>query len=250
MQRKSYVKIIAMLVLFIGISLFIVGCNFTDDKADKEKKYSDETPFQDLDSNGEISVGDKVTLESESFYVISTNKEEDTVKMLAEWNLNVGMNTVEGTEGIQNETCIGWWKGASIELRKCTIAFADTNYWIKSVTSYPKWVYNEQSNLYKYVEDYATYLKEKGYSSVSASLISPEELVALGCSGEVESDACENAPSWVKNTSYWTGSTGRFPSLASHVNTEGSYGGTDCGNSVYYGIRPVITIAKNELDIK
>ena len=58
------------------------------------------TLSQDNDSSGTVTKGDKVTCGTESFYVIETPV-SDTVKMLAEWNLNVSEpGDIKGLDGV------------------------------------------------------------------------------------------------------------------------------------------------------
>ena len=58
------------------------------------------TLSQDNDSSGTVTKGDKVTCGTEGFYVIETPV-SDTVKMLAEWNLNVSEpGDIEGMTGV------------------------------------------------------------------------------------------------------------------------------------------------------
>ena len=88
---------------------------------------------------------------------------------------------------------------------------------------------------------YEKYIQETLPDS-SIRLITLSELEQLGCLDT----SCSSAPSWVYNTSYWTGTV---------ASTDGSfvrivYSNGVCGSnsfSVYsnYGVRPVITIPKN-----
>ncbi len=199
------------------------------------------TNIVDADGDGRISTSDKVTLGTESFYVMSIDKAAKTVTMLAEWNLNVGTNTLEGTVGIQNSSCRGWVSSSD---NHCALAFSSKNYWSRSVSTYPAWVYSNESNLYTHVNTYVDKLKAAGYSSVTGRLIRQEEALALGCT-ESES-ACNSAPSWVKNTSFWSGSASGSDKLL-NVGVNGSFSGIFYYNSSGYGVRPVITINVSEI---
>ncbi len=203
---------------------------------------ADRTNITDADGDGKISKNDKVTLGTESFYVISTDATSKTATMLAEWNLNVGNNPIaDAAPGMQNEACKGMVDGATI--RNCTIAFSSSVYWRDSTESYPAWVYNENSNLYTHVENYASKLKELGYGSVIGRLIRYEELVELGCP-ENNLGTC-SSPSWLKNTSFWSGSASR-PTDIYRIDTDGKLA-YNYISSIAFGVRPVITINISEI---
>ncbi len=196
----------------------------------------------DNDNDGKISLSDRVTLGTESFYVMSTDERAGTVTMLAEWNLNVGNNTVEGTTGMQNELCKG---KVSDSDNHCTVAFSSRNYWA-SITSYPAWVYNENNDIVRpLVDAYVDKLKVAGYSSVTGRLIKYEELVSLGCT--TSGSTCNSAPSWVKNTSFWSGSVDSSSNVW-HVGTNGGFVISNYSrSSTFNGVRPVITIDVSEI---
>ena len=171
--------------------------------------------------------------------------DETTVTMLAKYNLYVGGEynkgwTAYGDEatGKQNSTMLGYVLGQSI--RKGITKFSNTNYWESTVSSYPAYVYDSNSLLYSYVENYKTYLSTLGVTPSEARLITYEELTALGCSGS----SCSSAPSWVYATSYWSGSA----SLTSNVWAVDGYGyfdNSDYSDNYYFGCRPVIVISKD-----
>ena len=93
------------------------------------------------------------------------------------------------------------WVSAGLPYKGITM-FSDTNYWKGKVSSYPSYVYDSNSTLYSYVENYKTYLSILGVTPIEARLITYEELTALGCSGS----SCKTAPSWVYETTYCSGS--------------------------------------------
>ena len=91
------------------------------------------------------------------------------------------------------------------------IPFSSTAYWsdgsnLKSQygTGYPAYVYDSNSTIYNYIENYKIYLESQGAEIEEARVIKIEELEELGCS--VENATCSNAPSWVTSSAYWTGS--------------------------------------------
>ena len=190
-------------------------------------------------------VGTEKCFNSECFYVISST--EETVTMLAKYNLYVGGEynsswTAYGSEatGIQDSTMIGIASGQSI--RKGTIPFSYNRYWLSTVSSYPAYVYDSNSTLYSYVENYKTYLSTLGVTPSEARLITKEELESLGCSGS----SCSKAPSWVYATSYWSGSANSSNGVW-YVNSYGRFDSGGYSNDNGYGCRPVIVIDRTLL---
>ena len=188
--------------------------------------------------------GNEVCIGEECFYVISSTT--DTVTMLAKYNLYVGNEctssyssscTAYGDEatGKQNSEMIGY----GTTLKKGTTKFSNTNYWSSTVSNYPAYVYDSNSVLYSYVENYKIYLGTLGVAPIDARLITYEELVVLGCSSN-----CNSAPSWVYATSYWSGSA-----LSSYfiwgVNSYGDFGNRNYSYDYDSGCRPVIVISKD-----
>ena len=187
---------------------------------------------------------DEVCIGEECFYVMYSD--ETTVTMLAKYNLYVGGEyntswTAYGDEatGKQDSTMLGYV--SSGQPYKGTTMFSNTNYW-STVISFPIYVYASNSTLYSYVENYKTYLSTLGVTPTEARLITYEELISLGCSGQ----SCSTAPSWVYATSYWSGSAGNTDGVWSVI-SDGRFG---CGYHSYsenFGCRPVIVIDRSLL---
>ena len=182
------------------------------------------------------AVGDEFCLENECFYVIKDNG--TTVDAFAKQNVNTESNRQDSNAN--------------------TLAFAEkTNgsygYWMDSKgkllskygTSYPVNVFDSNSLLYAPLENYKTYLKNTlGKTSVDARLITHEELISLGCSGN--EFTCKNAPSWVYATKYWTASA-HSTNYVWRVYLRGSFRGISFDLSGNAGLRPVITISKSDI---
>ncbi len=175
-------------------------------------------------------VGDEIALGNEHFYVISDN--ENTVTALARHNITLDNVPVQSDSAK-------------------TTTFSSSNYWVKSGNLlseygdiYPSFVYDNNSKLYSYVQNYETYLRSLGYKSVLASLLSYEQAVSLGC--DANSKSCSNAPSFVITSKYWLGSAGINTDVY-NIKTNGNFEYNLYLTLLTYGIRPVITIDKNEL---
>ena len=188
------------------------------------------------------NTSDEICIGEECFYVMYSD--ETTVTMLAKYNLYVGGEFDNGTwtaygeeaTGKQDSTMIGY----GTTPRKGTSTFSNTNYWYSTVSSYPAYVYNENSLLYNYVENYKIYLSTLGVVPIEARLITIEEFETLGCSGS----SCTSAPSWVYATSYWTGSAAETKRLW-RVYSSGALSRdvVSYENNSSLGVRPVITIS-------
>ena len=199
-----------------------------------------------ISANGSLdAIGTIVTIGDQQFYTIGT--EGDNVKLLSMYNLYVGGEynsgwTAYGDEatGIQDSTMLGYVSGQTI--RKGTTKFSNTNYWSSTVSSYPTYVYDSNSTLYSYVENYKTYLSTLGVTPIEARLITYEELESLGCSGSDKS--CSEAPEWVYATTYWSGSA-FDAAYVWRVYSNGDFVDSRCNNGDRGGVRPVIIISKS-----
>lgn len=259
----------------------------TDDKVvttTKSEVTNNCTKFEKKDTylvGDEIALCNSKTGVSENFYVIKDSG--DTITALAKYNLLVGYNGVlnnnltslnddivlsltpisssEKEYGIQSSSAIGI--DFSTEKVVGSILFADpiesnkisssctgngcyNGYWTNSNHgSYPTDVFNSNSNLYSYVKNYENYLKEY-YKSVSARLLTYNEMRGLGCVEGSGVEACEAAPAWLYSTSYWTG-TAEDNKYVHFMASNGYLGGNFFDKHYGLGIRPVITINKDEI---
>ena len=189
---------------------------------------------------------DEVCIGEECFYVMYSD--DTSITMLAKYNLYVGGEynngwTAYGEEatGKQDSTMLGYV--SSGQPYKGTTMFSNTNYWSSTVSSYPAYVYDSNSTLYSYVENYKTYLSTLGVTPTEARLITYEEVTSLGCRDLL----CIHAPSWVYATSYWSGSADSS-NLVRGVYSNGDFDiGRLYSDGNIYGCRPVITISRDYL---
>jgi len=197
--------------------------------------------LEDKDSNGVASLSDVVTCGTENFYVMYNENSEIT--MLSMYNLYVGKvhdsttNTINLLESPTNLQKDG---------HKAGVAFSSTTYWSSTVSNYPAFVYNENSNLYQYVSEYERILNEElKVNNARATLISYEQV----------SDLKDNKgnPSWLYSTNYWTGtaakSNGIWHSGLNDTFYDSCYAET-CGQDSIVsisGVRPVVTISTNQI---
>lgn len=195
-------------------------------------------------------VGTEKCFGDECFYVISSTK--DTVTMLAKYNLHVGNRVDENWNvtplvsptGIQDKNSLGWLIVESMPKYPFigTVPFANEYYW-SDLDVGMVYIYNANSNIFSYIENYKLYLESFGLELREARLIKYDELLSLGCSDLT----CMNAPEWVYSTTYWTGcayddmgyvlAVYRNPSELHMIDF--SY-----DNAESAGVRPVITVSK------
>lgn len=193
----------------------------------KQDLNKEDNKKQDSNVSKTYEIGDSFCLKSECFYVIKDNG--TTVDALAKQNINIKTNR-------QDE-------------KFSKLTFSETTYWSSSMnkygSSYPLNVFDSNSALYEPVQNYKTYLKSTlGKASVDARLITYNELISLGCSRNDYGYYC--ATSWVYSTRYWTASACTNTRVWI-VNQDGYLGDVTYNYPLYYGLRPVITINKNEI---
>ena len=110
--------------------------------------------------------------------------------------------------------------------------------------SYPVNVFDSNSNLYKPLENYKTYLRNTlGKASIEAKLMTYEDLISLGCNESEET--CKSAPSWVYSVNSWTASAHDNGSV--WFADSGAHFTTYIFDIPSLGLRPVITVSKSEL---
>ena len=191
---------------------------------------------------------DEICIGEECFYVMYSD--DTSVTMLAKYNLYVGNKydmtngavALENPTGIQDETAKGWFSGYTVENPLIgTKPFSSTNYWKSTTSTYPAYVYNENSYLYEYVENYKSHLEGLGAEVNEARLITIEELEGLGCSRS--SSSCRGASEWVYGTTYWSGTVYSSTSIWG-VFSDSFFSHYDYIND-YYGVRPVIVIDRS-----
>ena len=198
--------------------------------------------------NGDgTQTGDELCIREECFYVMYSD--EDTVTMLSKYNLYVGgeyksswKEYGDEATGIQDLNMLGYVVNQNI--RKGTTKFSNTNYWSGTVKVFPTYVYDLNSVLYSYVENYKMYLSNLEVIPNEARLITYEELINLGCTGS----SCSSAASWVYATSYWTGSVSSSSNVW-RVYSNGSFSSNDFTFNYSNGCRPVIVIPKSLISV-
>ena len=254
----------------------------TDEKA--TTSGSSKQACTSFDKKDTYSVGDVIALcnndtkVSEDFYVISDNG--STVTALAKYNLLVGnvvkwsndfevesttvISSSEEGYGLQNSTAANYESNngtPSTNTFTGVLGFSKDNngkgYWVDDTSnhnllskygnSYPAYVFDENSILYKPLSNYESYIKNTlKKTSVTTSLLTYDQVINLGCNKD--NGSCKSAPLWVHAVNYWIGSVDASYSaeMVGHdmVDPAFGYGGLEENMA---GLRPVITISKSEL---
>ena len=224
------------------------GQTITIENVSSEIEIKQEVNLINVVSGDGTKTSDEVCIGEECFYVMYSD--DTTVTMLSKYNLYVGGEynsgwTAYGDEatGIQDSNMLGFVPGQTI--RKGTTMFSNTNYWSSTVSSYPVYVYNSNSTLYSYVENYKTYLSTLGVTPTEARLITKDELTSdeIGCS-DTNYTCKRSAYPWIYSTSYWSGSAFNASNVWI-VFSNGDFYDIDYSNGRSFGVRPVIIISKS-----
>ena len=194
--------------------------------------------------SGDINTkGSKICIRDECFFLYKNDG--TTLYLISEFNLYVGSKYDNGTileygdeaTGLQDLSMLGWNLSDST-IRNGLITYATSNYW-NGMGSYPKYVLNENSNLYEHVVNYESYLL-KQYSNIDeVRLITYEELVEFGCKSNTRT--CLGVDSFIYSTTYWTGSAANDSQMYG-VDSNGAFGAKDYTYARGSGVRPVIEI--------
>ena len=226
------------------------GQTITIENISNDIEIKKKEPVAKLVSGKIDEVGSEVCIKDECFYIISNDGSK--VTMLAKYNLHVGGSydgewIAYGDEatGKQDSAMIGFTGILGFDQIYTGVnVFSNTNYWSSTTSSYPSYVYDSNSTLYSYVENYKKYLSTLGVTPSEARLITYEELTSLGCSGDDWS--CSKAPSWVYSTSYWTGAAYSSNNIFCVLHNE-NFVDNEYSWDSHYGCRPVIEMSVDDI---
>jgi len=231
---------------------------------------------------GKIQTGDELAIETEHFYVVSSDN--DNTVLLAKYNLLVGnteistsgtgevsgaivLNDILPTDegyGLQNENTKDYiykiYIGSTNTEKKLIgiQSFSKKNYWNDKVgegLTYPgdyskpnyPYVYDSNSNLYNYVEEYKSELEKLNVNINKARLLTYQEAINLGCTSSYEImcpiDTEKN--SFITETNFWLGSAYDDDNIWA-IRTSGGIQSYDKYSRL--GTRPVLEIKTSDIE--
>ncbi len=201
-----------------------------------------------------ITTGDLIRIGTEEFYVVSNDS--NRLILFARYNLKVGKNynynthtvttipTNEPGYGIQSSEMHGL--NDNDRTANGTVAFASTDYWTGKMgegKQYPtSYVYDSNSLLYPYLENYKNYLKSFGVDPV-VKLVDDEdtELYPFFRDSRFYGIIC--------STSFWTGNEytvqGEPNYIGVHYYSNPPQNGLSGYRSSGFGIRPIVVLNNN-----
>ena len=237
----------------------IALCNTSTNKSEDFYVMKDNGDTVTALAKYNLLVGNTVVLNDDfsdisSLTPISTSEEgyglQNSIAANFEWTteeapktntIKGGIAFADGEESKKDSSCsgsigcyYGYW----------TDDTSNHNLLSKYGNSYPVNVFDSNSNLYKPLENYKTYLKNTlGKASIEAKLMTYEDLISLGCNESEET--CKSAPSWVYSVNSWTASAQSQESL--WFVAQGASLTTYIFDIPSLGLRPVITISKSDI---
>ena len=189
-----------------------------------------------------LAIGDIVKIGDQEFYVMKYAN--DRLYLLARYNLYVGIvsnehwvkqrdiTSDEEGYGRQKSIAKGW--SDNDEIMYGITPFSNEPYWNNKLGNDPwAYIYNDQSLIKKYVDNYANTL---GITYKEARLMDYHEANELGCDTN-----CTTAPSFVIGKSYWLGNACGNNAVAI-IADDGYYSCYGYANDYFFGVRPVIVI--------
>ena len=186
--------------------------------------------------SGDINtIGSVIAIGNEQFYIYG--HEENNVKLLSMYNLYLGNNVdssgiypIKNPSYTQHEDAKGVINDGLPDIAVLEFDNDSNQY--------------SGSTIATHVNNYKEYLTGLGVDVRDARLITKEELEELGCNSSKE--VCTGAPSWVTNTSYWTGTAVDTNKLYC-VYKYNVFASRLYSYKEWFGVRPVIIISKTEL---
>ena len=228
-----------------------------------------------------INISDEICIKDECFYVMFSD--DKNVTLISKYNLQVGNMKNENGEIVPIEKPSGLQDPLTIEVDENnksvygTVAFSDTNYWWDSAngnlfSNYSldvdmseiedsdenlvfTYVYDENSLLYTYLENYKTYLKTQGINIYETRLLKFNDVVLMrDMVIEKYSDNFDysliNEMLFYNN--YWSGSVAsNYQVFAENTIVGLRYSGgltaEHYDSNDQFGLRPIIVIPKSEI---
>ena len=227
------------------------NCKEWDLKTENGTTNNDVIVYPDGKDKETVDIGEIVKIGDEEFYVMKHDGND--LILLTRYNLNVGSNAKGTPTGLQDPDVRGYVSNGPMY---GDLDFSNTEYWQGKVGSdYPgtycssnvytqgtncAYVYDSNSNLYQYVENYKSYLVSLGATIKEARLMRVEEAFALGCGNG--SWNCLYAPQFLRETTFWLGSAFQTDYGTAIWTISKTTFGFSYKHYTNNGVRPVIVI--------
>ena len=234
LKKKKYAKFMILIyvsVIIVPMSVYaLCKCEIKIESSITINKKVFEIIDGDINN---LITGDKLLIGQEEFYVISSEKNANTI-LLGKYNLKVGniydsnLNKIgeflpsDDYYGIQSNEFGG-------------VKYTDKNIFLDNYKNYLIHYFN---------------LPEDSY----VRLITLEELMYLGCNSNYTNwpngDTCKQAPDWVTSTSYWTQSLYSNSGPSRFCVWTTSITAYNVNKDYYFGIRPVLVVKTSDIENK
>lgn len=180
-------------------------------------------------------VGTEYCFGNQCFNVVGYDGEN--FKLLAKYNLLVGLNTntTDANYGHQDPTA----RGDKTDPAIGTIKYGDTNDYATSTVK-------------PFVDTYVNWLNTTYGINATGRLIENDELIEVGCKLGV-SQGCgvvyNKHYQWVTNTTFYTATKGTSSDRIYLVGGDGFFGSSAVSNGASRGIRPLIIVPKDKVNL-
>ena len=207
-------------ILLIIIFMFVMIPNvFANEVTIKE---NEDVNYIDSDDSGTINVGDKISIGTESFYVLKYDESNSSISMLSEKLIDIA-NNLQSDNGSM-------------------VKYSDNNS-----------VNYEESLVKTYINKYTKTLNENYHVETEGSLMDIDTLIELGgtenSSGSLTYYNLSNCPSWLYEFIFWIDGSVELNGYNYVRYVDSNYAMAHYAMpELSFGLRPVITISSSVLD--
>lgn len=200
-----------------------------------------------------LEIGSSIICNEQEFNVIEIKEKE--LVLLSKYNIDLSLNKQDNNDILNPSKNAVAFDKVNNRVNPnntycqrtqygCNIYAKIDNEFINGVIS---GTIKEDSSIKAYVDSYALML-DLGDKLLSSSLITIEQLEQLGCSVS-NNDCIMSGREWLYNTTYWTSSYfDGSPSIVYRVLSGGFLGSSYANYDNNTGLRPVITIARDNIN--
>ena len=207
----------------------------------------------DINNDSDYSIGDKIIIGEEEFYIVGRNFNKHELNILPKYNISYHYgNYVQSSDSsdVTFSSFPYWSREYTPNIDNYQYTTDDSGYYYMYRDKYGKAV--PENNLTNYIENYVDYLQSTYLIHIKdAKLMSYSEAVNLGCSFD-EENTC---PEYMTNQSFWLGSIDYDPDSSDNLDEVVFYI-DEYNNCIWInvydsgaGIRPMLTISENDVEM-